>query len=118
MLKMKSSFYQLLKFFSVQNNNKTQGYLTELSIDFDEISIIIDKLPVDKKQKLAQKLLGQESGLFVTSHSSNIINNSIAFLNESSAEDIFNSLKNIPPQAIEKLIEAIALWVAQDRATC
>jgi Mg/Co/Ni transporter MgtE len=105
----------------VQENNQTQGYLTKLSIDLDEISIIIDNLPVDKKQKLVQVLLGSQSGLVVTLNGSNIINNInnlMAMLNESSVEDIFNLLKNIPPQAIEKLIEAIALWVAQDRAAC
>ena len=94
----------------MQENNQTQDYLSELSIDFDEISIIIDKLPIDKKQQLIQGLLGSQSGLVVTLNGSNIINNInnlMTMLNESSVEDIFKLLKNISPQAIEKLIEPI-----------
>jgi hypothetical protein len=93
----------------VQKNSKNQSSIVESSIDFDDIDIIIDNLSVDKRQKLVQKLLGQDSGLIVILDNSNIINSivhSIAILNESSAEDIFQLLKNIPPQAIEKLIEA------------
>lgn len=93
----------------MQKNSKNQSSIVESSIDFDDIDIIIDNLSVDKRQKLVQKLLGQDSGLIVILDNSNIINSivhSIAILNESSAEDIFQLLKNIPPQAIEKLIEA------------
>jgi hypothetical protein len=82
-----------------------------------EISKIIDELPVDKKQQLAQKLLGLQSGLIVILGSNNIINNSLALLNESSAEEISKKLKDISPEAVEKLIDAIAMKISNNKTS-
>jgi hypothetical protein len=93
------------------------GHCEKTSLNFDEISKIIDELPVDKKQQLAQKLLGLQSGLIVILGSNNIINNSLALLNESSAEEISKKLKDISPEAVEKLIDAIAMKISNNKTS-
>ncbi|NET90951.1 MAG: hypothetical protein F6K45_23135 [Kamptonema sp. SIO1D9] len=88
-----------------------QGEIVE---DSEKIWEKIENLPPVERIKLAQKFLGKDSGLTVVLGGQNVINNSFSLQLNSSTDEISEQLKNIPPEVLGELLQAIAIRIRQD----
>lgn len=84
-----------------------------VAVEFNNFLDFVDKLSDEQKRQLAQKLIGQNSPLAVVIGGYNVINNSLALQLNGDTEKIAEQLKNFPPEAIQSLTIAIAMWVGQ-----
>jgi hypothetical protein len=85
------------------------------TIEFENFLDFVDKLSNKQKQELAQKLIGYNSPLTVILGGYNVINNSFALQLNGDSEKIAEQLQNLPPEAIQSLTEAIAMWFGQNK---
>ena len=80
--------------------------------EFDTLLSTITRLGENKKQKLAQKLLGGEASPFtVIIGGNNVINNNTAILVNGSVEDLAKQLSSLDIDTVSKLLEAIAIYM-------
>jgi hypothetical protein len=77
------------------------------SVEFEKLSGMLDRLSLEQKLALAQKLLGHRSGLMV------ILGSAFAVPLSGSANEISQQLKGLPPEIFEELLKAIAIRLAQ-----
>lgn len=76
--------------------------------EFEQIVTQIDSLDLEQRLTLAQKLLGQDSGLMVI-----LSDNSIQLSGD--AYQMSDQLKQASPEMFEELLKAIAIRIAQDK---
>jgi hypothetical protein len=86
-----------------------------VTIEFENFLDFVDKLSNKQKQELAQKLIGYNSPLTVVLGGYNVINNSFALQLNGGSGKIAEQLQNFPPEAIQSLTEAIAMWFGQNK---
>lgn len=86
-----------------------------ITVEFENFLDFVDKLSNKQKQELAQKLIGYNSPLTVILGGYNVINNSFALQLNGDSEKIAEQLQNFSPEAIQSLIEAIAMWFGQNK---
>jgi hypothetical protein len=86
-----------------------------ITVEFENFLDFVDKLSNKQKQELAQKLIGYNSPLTVILGGYNVINNSFALQLNGDSEKIAEQLQNFTPEAIQSLIEAIAVWFGQNK---
>lgn len=78
-------------------------------VEFEQVVTQIESFDVDQRLTLAQKLLGQDSGLVVI-----LGGHSIGLHGD--AYQMSGQLKQVPPEMFEELLKAIAIRIAQDKA--
>lgn len=86
-----------------------------VAVEFNNFLDFVDNLSDEQKRELAQKLIGQNSPLTVVLGGYNVINNSFALQLNGDTEKIAEQLQNFPPEAIQTLTEAIAMWMRQNK---
>lgn len=74
----------------------------------------INRLPIDDRVALVQRLLGKQAGLTVILGSNNFTSNHFAIQLNGDSHDLSEKLKDIPPETIAKLLEAIAARIERD----
>jgi hypothetical protein len=87
-----------------------------VAVEFNNFLDFVDNLSDEQKQQLAQKLIGQNSPLTVVLGGYNVINNSLALQLNGDTEKIAEQLQGLPPDTIKTLMEAIAMWIGQQKS--
>ena len=86
-----------------------------VAMEFNNLLDFVDHLSDEQKQQLAQKLIGYNSPLTVVLGGYDVINNSFALQLNDDTEKIAEQLKSFPPEPIQSLTEAIAMWMRQNK---
>lgn len=87
-----------------------------VAVEFNNFLDFVDNLSDEQKRQLAQKLIGQNSPLTVVIGGYNVINNSTALQLNGDTEKIAEQLKGLPPDTVKALMEAIAMWIGQQKS--
>ena len=88
-----------------------------VDVEFNNFLEFVDNLTDEQKRELAQKLVGgQSSPLNVVLGGYNVINNSCALQLNGDTEKLVEQLKTFPPELIQTLLEAIAMWIGQNKS--
>jgi hypothetical protein len=82
------------------------------TMSFEEVLRIVEELSKEQKMELAQKL---GSPLSVVLGDYNYISNSFVLQLNGDSEKISEQFKNLPPETLQKLVEAIAMWIGQNK---
>ena len=96
-------------------DEKITPHTEVVGVEFNSFLDFVDNLSDEQKRELAQKLVGgQSSPLNVVLGGYNVINNSFALQLNGDSEKVAEQLKNFPPELIQSLMEAIAMWIGQN----
>lgn len=94
----------------MNNNWQSNGKIVKHSagdLDIEEIIERINQLPPQQQMEIGQRLLGRSSGLTVVFGTNNVVANSVS-IQLGNSEKIDELLKDVPPEALAKLLVAIA----------
>lgn len=98
-------------------DEKITPHTEVVDVEFNSFLDFVDNLSDEQKRELAQKLVGgQSSPLNVVLGGYNVINNSFALQLNGDSEKVAEQLKNFPPELIQSLMEAIAMWIGQNKS--
>lgn len=101
------------------NNNDWQnnGKIVKHTVSAKEIEELLERiyeLPPDQQMEIGQRLLGGSTGLTVVFGTNNVVANSVS-INIGSNEQLNEFIKDLPPDAMAKLLSAISQRVSQYR---
>lgn len=86
----------------------------EMDAEFNKLMQGLEDLTIVQRLAIAQKLLGENSGLTVVLGGNNVINNSFAIQINGDAPEISKQLEELPPETFAELLKAIAIRISKD----
>lgn len=91
---------------------------TEITrVEFKNFLKGLDNLSEEQRNKLFEKFVRKYNPpVTIVLGGDNVINNSFAIQANGEASDVAEQLKNIPPELVASLTEAIAMWMRQNKS--
>jgi hypothetical protein len=99
----------------MNNDWKNNGEIVKHTVDEREIEQLIERihqLPPQQQMEIGQRLLGGSSGLTVVFGTNNVVANSVS-IQIGNTDNIDELLKDVPADALAKLMVAIAHRISQ-----